>query len=487
MFFKKKKNCGEVDKVINYVKAISNGEKRERPVLENSKHEYVLETFESILNREKSNGNLILELIKNASQLSSFDVNMSFISKKMENISVDLAQFSASNMAVVEETTASMNQVSEAIANSTEILEDLSDKSNNLMEINKTNNIQLKEMSSIGETVVENTKNMGEKIDMLGGISKNVDDIVGAVGNIAEQTNLLALNASIEAARAGEYGKGFAVVAEEIRKLAEDTKEKLLEMQNFTTIIRNATDDVTKSVIETRSSMSDMSEKIEQVNSTFEENVDNLDVTVNGVMELSSMMQEINASSDEVNQAMNSVADDSEKINFMTSEILGYAQRAYDQSKDIGNIDDSISQIVKELTDTMNSGTSPVSNNDLIEIIEKAISSHITWLQNLKNMIDRGDMEPIQQDGNKCEFGHYYKSIEINNTRIKDKWKSIDKVHMALHDKAREVENALDSGDINYANEVYRQANQMSKNIIDTLRDISEDINDMERKGESVF
>lgn len=487
MFSNKTKNCGEINLVIDYVKAISKGEQRERPLLHNSKHEYVLETFESILARDKSNGDLILSLIKDASKLSNFDVNMSFISKKMDNISVDLSQFSTSNMAVVEETTASMNQVSDAIASSTEILADLSDKSTLLIAMNKTNNIQLKEMSVIGDTVVENTKDMGEKIDMLDGISKNVDDIVGAVGNIAEQTNLLALNASIEAARAGEYGKGFAVVAEEIRKLAEDTKLKLSEMQRFTKTIRNATNDVSQSVAQTNTSMAEMSEKIDQVNSTFEENIGNLDVTVNGVMELSSMMQEINASSDEVNQAMGSVADDSEKINFMTSEILEYAHKAHDQSREIGDIDTSISKIIKELTETMNSGTSPVSNDDLIGIMEKAVDSHIAWLDKLKKIVDKGENSPIQQDGNKCEFGYYYKSIDIKNNIIKDKWDSIDKIHMELHGKARDVEKAIDNGNMDYANEIYDQADKISRKIANTLRDISKDIEDMTKRDESVF
>lgn len=55
--------------------------------------------------------------------------------------------------------------------------------------------------------------------------AKGITEIVSLVSSIAAQTNLLALNASIEAARAGEAGRGFAVVAEEVRKLAEQSKD----------------------------------------------------------------------------------------------------------------------------------------------------------------------------------------------------------------------------------------------------------------------
>ena len=67
--------------------------------------------------------------------------------------------------------------------------------------------------------------------------AETVEGITEQIFSISNQTNLLALNASIESARAGEAGKGFAVVSEEIRVLADSTR-------NLTERIRGIVDEL---------------------------------------------------------------------------------------------------------------------------------------------------------------------------------------------------------------------------------------------------
>jgi len=78
------------------------------------------------------------------------------------------------------------------------------------------------QMESIAETVV-----------MLSEHSQQIGTIIASVQDIADQSNLLAVNASIEAARAGEHGKGFAVVAQEIKSLADESKQATEQVRSI--------------------------------------------------------------------------------------------------------------------------------------------------------------------------------------------------------------------------------------------------------------
>jgi methyl-accepting chemotaxis protein len=92
----------------------------------------------------------------------------------------------------------------------------------------------------------EMTRSMVEKVDALKESTGSIVKILDVLNNLTKQTNILSLNATIEAARAGAAGKGFMVVADEIRKLADQSRQSIDVVGQITEKIRREIDETVR-------------------------------------------------------------------------------------------------------------------------------------------------------------------------------------------------------------------------------------------------
>jgi methyl-accepting chemotaxis protein len=89
-------------------------------------------------------------------------------------------------------------------------------------------------------SIQEQMRSIADTIVRLSERSQAIAEIIATVGGLAEQSNLLAVNAAIEAAKAGEQGKGFAVVAQEVRDLAEQSRQATKQVRMILSDIQKA-------------------------------------------------------------------------------------------------------------------------------------------------------------------------------------------------------------------------------------------------------
>lgn len=159
------------------------------------------------------------------------------------------------------------------------------------------------------QQLVTRVHGIGEVISRLGESTKSIGEAASLITEIADQTNLLALNAAIEAARAGEQGRGFAVVADEVRSLAQRTRESTVRIQDVIDDFRLQVDSAVQAAQDGEMVAGQGLEKVREAEDSLRDIVTSIRTISESFISMSAAFEEQNQVSEEINRQIVSIAE----------------------------------------------------------------------------------------------------------------------------------------------------------------------------------
>lgn len=171
--------------------------------------------------------------------------------------------------------------------------------------------------------------------------TKSIEAIIDSVSDIADQSNILSVNAAIEAAKAGEHGKGFAVVAQEVKTMANQSKEATNQVRTILEDIQKAT---SAAVMATERGIKTVEEAVE----LSEQAGVSIDKLAKRVTESSEAAMQITASNQQQLTGMDQLSQAMESINDATQQNLEAVKQLEDALR---NLEEMV-QTMKDITST---------------------------------------------------------------------------------------------------------------------------------------
>jgi len=235
-------------------------------------------------------------------------VNVLSTSASEINASVSQVAAGASETAAaITETTATVEEVKQTAELNNDKVKQVADGAQRSAQTAELGRQSVEGAVSGMNRIRQQTEAIGTSMVRLSEQTLAVGEIIATVNDLAEQSNILAVNAAIEAAKAGEQGKGFAVVAQEVRSLAEQSKQATNQVRSILSEIQKATSAAMIATEQGSKAVNAGLEQSEQAGRSISALAENISRSAQAAMQIAASSQQQVAGMDQVAMAIRNI------------------------------------------------------------------------------------------------------------------------------------------------------------------------------------
>lgn len=256
-------------------------------------------------------GNTFLQMSNNLSRIMKDIVEsvnlLASSSSEILAATTQVAAGASETASAISETTTTVEEVRQAAQLSSQKAGRVSENAQQTAQVTQTGQQAVDETIKGMNHIQDQMESVANTIVRLSEQSQQIGGIIASVNDLADQSNLLAVNAAIEAAKAGEQGKGFSVVAQEIKDLAQQSKQATIQIRNILSDIQKATSEAVMATEQTSKAVENGVKQSTQTGESIKKLAESSSKAVEAATQIAASSQQQVVGMDQIGLAMNNI------------------------------------------------------------------------------------------------------------------------------------------------------------------------------------